>query len=363
MKPYIILNGQHSKEIEGLLISTLPPISKPKIRTNITEIDGRDGDIVEVLGYSAYDKSFEIGLTYGYDIDDVIAFFDSQGTVVFSNEEDKYYNYQILEQIDFEKLIRFKTATVTMHVQPFKYSDAENDEVFEANSNLLSIPNYTRTTNGITLTVNNGVITVSGTGSSATEFYVPIDSVNLSAGDYTLSATSSGTYASTSSIRLINEVPSDPNSFGNAYLGLQNNATATLNASLNASATYNYLWFYITAGTEMNYTLNVALTGGVQYFTIRNSGNIYSKPTLEVIGTGVIGIYLNGTQIFVIDMQNTSQIIVDTVGMNAYYSDGTYANRIVTGDYDDFRLDVGANTIMVTGGIEQLTLSNYSRWI
>ena len=57
MQNYIILNGNISTNIPGLLISELPPITKPKIRTNIEEIDGRDGDIVTYLGYSAYDKA------------------------------------------------------------------------------------------------------------------------------------------------------------------------------------------------------------------------------------------------------------------------------------------------------------------
>ena len=43
------------------------------------------------------------------------------GTIVFSNEPDKYYKYKIIEQIDYEKLLEFKTASVRLHCQPFKY--------------------------------------------------------------------------------------------------------------------------------------------------------------------------------------------------------------------------------------------------
>jgi len=127
---YIIINGVSSKTIEGLLIQTLPPISKPKIRTSAEEIDGRDGDVVTTLGYAAYDKPFKIGLKGDYNVDDVIKFFDTSGQVTFSNEADKYYNFAIYNQIDFEKLIRFKTANVNMHVQPFKYSIDETELVF-----------------------------------------------------------------------------------------------------------------------------------------------------------------------------------------------------------------------------------------
>lgn len=132
MRNYIILNNQNSNEITGLLIQTLSPISQPKMRANIEEIDGRDGDIITKLGYSAYNKEISIGLYGDYDVDQVIAYFtnNQNGKVTFSNEEDKYYNYEILEQIDFERLIRFKTATVTMHIQPFKYSNEQGIKTF-----------------------------------------------------------------------------------------------------------------------------------------------------------------------------------------------------------------------------------------
>ena len=124
----IILNGVNSNTIQGLIIQELPPISKPAIRTEIEEIDGRDGDVITKLGYAAYDKQLSIGLYGNYDINQVISFFNTSGTVIFSNEPDKYYNYQILNEIDFERLVRFRTAIVTMHVQPFKYSATETPQ-------------------------------------------------------------------------------------------------------------------------------------------------------------------------------------------------------------------------------------------
>lgn len=122
---YVILNGVSSRTIAGLLIQELPPISLPRMRVEVAEIDGRDGDTITELGYSAYDKELTIGLYGAFDINAVIAFFASRGTVTFSNEPDKAYRYQVLEQIDFERLVRFRTATVTMHVQPFKYKADE----------------------------------------------------------------------------------------------------------------------------------------------------------------------------------------------------------------------------------------------
>lgn len=131
MRNYIILNGINSNTINGLLIQELPPISKPKMRTRTEEIDGRAGDIVTQLGFKAYDKTVEIGLYGNFDINEVISYFNSSGTVVFSNEPDKYYNYEILDQIDFQRLVRFRTAKVKMHCQPFKYPLEEEPLVAE----------------------------------------------------------------------------------------------------------------------------------------------------------------------------------------------------------------------------------------
>lgn len=360
---YIILNGIKSNSINGLLIQSLPPIVKPMIRTQIDEIDGRDGDIVTPLGYSAYDKSFNIGLYGDYDVDEVIAFFDSQGTVTFSNESDKFYNYQIIDQIDFEKLLRFKTATVTMHVQPFKYSLVDKLKSYTIDPQLINFIDYTKTTNGITLTVSDGTFIINGTGQIATEFYVPITALNLSPGSYTLSATTSGSNSSACSIRLIGSVPSDADTFGGTYLPLKNNTTSTQTATLTNAKTFNYVWFYITAGTTMNFTLDVLLESNTSNdIVIRNNGNIVSKPKMTIYGAGTINVSLNGIQVFVIELGNEGNITIDVAAMNAY-KDGVFKNRLVTGDYDDFALNVGKNTIGFTGEVTQVDIENFSRWI
>lgn len=236
MRNYIELNGISSNEIVGLLIQELPPISKPKMRTQIDDIDGRDGDIITKLGYSAYDKTVDIGLYGDFDIDDVIKYFIGSGKVVFSNEPDKYYNYQILDQIDYERLIRFRTAKVKMHVQPFKYSAVEGTLKF-------------------------------------------------------------------------------------------------------------------TSFTD-------------DEITVINNGNYISKPIITITGSGTINLSLNGYQIFEINMDNSTQITIDTNLMEAYNPiSKALLNRSVTGNYDNFSLNVGSNTISWSGTISEIDVENYSRWI
>lgn len=137
MRYSVIINGISSTTITGLAISSLPPIVKPTMRTLREEIDGRNGDIITNLGYSAYDKTITIGLFGSFDVNEVIAFFNQSGTIVFSDEPDKYYNFNVLEQIDFEKLIKFKTATITFHCQPFKYKVGETAQTLTSGNNTI----------------------------------------------------------------------------------------------------------------------------------------------------------------------------------------------------------------------------------
>ena len=169
MRPYLLINGKNSKTIHGLLIQSLPSISKPKIRTETETIDGRDGEIITPLGYEAYNKVVSIGLKDNFDIDEVISFFDSEGIVTFSDEPEKYYRFGIYEQIDFNRLIRYRTANVTFRVQPFKYSLVEPDLSYESPSgetvrtifvnnigNIKSRPKLTITGKGqINISINN----------------------------------------------------------------------------------------------------------------------------------------------------------------------------------------------------------------
>lgn len=124
---YIIYNNKKSDEIPGLIISELPPITKPEMRTEIITIDGKDGDVIENLGYSSYTKEIKIGLSKNYDINQVIKYFNDKGSLTLSNEPDKVYQVSISSQIDYQNLLRFKTAKVKFHVQPYKYKLNEPD--------------------------------------------------------------------------------------------------------------------------------------------------------------------------------------------------------------------------------------------
>ena len=123
---YFNFKNIDSRNISGLIVQELPPITKPPMRVSLIEIDGRDGDLIEELGYQAYDKVIKIGLSRGYNINEIISWLNGDGELILSNENDKYYKAKIINQIDFERLVRFKTANIKFHVQPYKYKIDEN---------------------------------------------------------------------------------------------------------------------------------------------------------------------------------------------------------------------------------------------
>lgn len=187
---YILINGKNSDEIRGLLICKEPPITKPKKRVKVEEIDGRDGDEITELGYASYDKELEIGLRGQFNIDEVISYFNAEGKIVFSNEPDKYYNFKIYEQIDFEKLLRFRTATVKLHCQPFKYlrdekikeeiATEQQNIIVRNNGNIYSKPIITIYGTGtINLSLNGNQIFVIDLGEN--QEYINIDTEKLEA--------------------------------------------------------------------------------------------------------------------------------------------------------------------------------------
>ena len=353
---YIELNGEKSTNVKGLIIQSLPPISKPKMRTSIATIDGRDGDVVTKLGYSAYDKQLSIGLHGDFDIDDAIAFFDSDGEVVFGNEPDKYYRYQILDEIDFERLVRFRTATVKMHVQPFKHDAV--DRTFNIVNQFLHVEDSTAGKFGITVTSSNGSIKVAGKATSDVDIEVPIESMSLS-GSYTLTASASGSAAGCA-LRLIDGSPS--RSFGGSYMELKSDGDSTMTATADSNAEYDALWLYIKAGTSVNFTLSVTMASdSFNEIALTNRGNVVSRPTVTIYGSGNVELAINAVTVLSFSIEGGS-ITIDAEEMNAYHGNALM-NRCVTGDYSDLRLNVGENVISWSGDVTGIRIEDFSRWL
>lgn len=118
-----IFKGKSSKDFK-IIINSLPTISKPPLRVEEIEIDGVDGARYEELGYGCYEKKIKITITED-NIDSLIDWLKGEGDLILSNEPDKYYNAKIIEQIDFERLMKYEPTEIKFRVQPFKYQYQE----------------------------------------------------------------------------------------------------------------------------------------------------------------------------------------------------------------------------------------------
>ena len=347
MRPYIIINGMNSSLVDGLLISDLPDIKKPQMRSNQIEIDGRDGDIVQPLGYSSYDKEITIGLYGKYDIDRVIRYFNDSGEVIFSNEPDKVYKYTILDEISYEKLNRFRKAKVTFHVQPFKHSAMEKKVSFT--SQLLKLGTGSKTENGLTLSWDGHNLSVSGTATAPTRFMIPINLKTI-AGTYTVTCGYAYT-GSGISYRICN-APIDSQSLGGGSF------SAGFSVTESRAHEYHYLAVEFTAGGHLE---DMSLTVKASQMDIVNRGNVNSRPLMNVYGSGQITLSINGTAILVMEV-NDGYITIDGEGMNAYKGDVLY-NRAVLGNYANVVLQPDHNIISWSGNLTKIEIDNYSRWI
>lgn len=160
---YVIFNGVDSRDIKGLIIQELPAISRPKVRTEKITIDGRDGDIINELGYQSYTKTMSIGLNMQADLDEVMNYFSGRGKIIFSNEPEREYTVIIDDKIDYNRLVKFRTANVKLYTQPYKYLVGEAPFIIEpTNETSLKVGNQGNINSKPVLTIwGTGTITIS----------------------------------------------------------------------------------------------------------------------------------------------------------------------------------------------------------
>ena len=119
----ITFKGVASTTYSNIVVQELPPIIKPRQRTDQYYIDGRPGIVIHELGYESYPKPAKIGLKNLNNIDAILNWLNGSGDVIFSNEPDKAYKGNIIEQIDFNRLGKLfrQCEAVTWLVYPYKY--------------------------------------------------------------------------------------------------------------------------------------------------------------------------------------------------------------------------------------------------
>ena len=91
----------------GILVNELPPITKAARDMTKIVIPGRDGFLTQDFEtYQGTIKSVECTILDITLVDQVIAWLDGSGEVIFSNQDDRKYQASIINQIPFSRIIR-----------------------------------------------------------------------------------------------------------------------------------------------------------------------------------------------------------------------------------------------------------------
>lgn len=354
---YIILNGVNITLKYGVIVTKLPPITTPGAKTQVTEIAGRSGEDITFLGYTAYDKTFSIRLSRPHVLDELSALFTGEGTVTFSNEPNKYYKYYITSPVVFEV-----ETTVTMRVQPFKYSLIDGVRTFNFKEQLLKTSRYVNSKQGIHVNVIDSKIEIKGEGQYPTEWYIPVQLRELAPSMYTLAIQSKDILISYVKVGLVRD-NKDIEIFGDELQVVNDWDSVSQKVWLPEPTVYNFLYLYIPGGVDFECSLTIDFQSEASRTAIINNwGNVISRPKMTVFGEGNVNIALNNMNLFNINLRDEKYITIDADKMDAYKGD-VLKNRLVRGNYTNFVLEPGVNTLSATGAVDRIDIEYFSRWI
>lgn len=140
---------------KGIIIESTPIIPRAKRSYNTYEIPGRDGFLtIDNKTYEGITFSMECHFKEGADVNEIRAFLNGYGTLQVDNE--KEYTGYISNQIDFEKIVRFRRFIIQFRLQPIAKALTTTTETRSTTGTFTSTT-YTNTYPKITITCSGNV--------------------------------------------------------------------------------------------------------------------------------------------------------------------------------------------------------------
>lgn len=184
MDAYFIFKNKSSKDY-GILIETMPEITKPQRREQEITIPGRNGVLtIDEDAYEPYTLSFTCSTRDISRVNDIVAWLDGSGNLTVSTEPDKIYKAKISNAIPISGVVYlYPSFLVQFKVFPFKYS--RNAVISHADDLTLTSPTTIRNSGTVysqpTITVygsGNITLTINGTnyGLTSVSGYITINS-------------------------------------------------------------------------------------------------------------------------------------------------------------------------------------------
>lgn len=116
-------NGIDSRTF-GIRVTAMPATTRAERRVEKITVDGRSGTLhADEEAFNSYDKTMECAIIDREKVDEIAAWLNGSGDMVFSTEPDKVYRVLIANKIDINGMMQtFQRFQVIMECQPFKKS-------------------------------------------------------------------------------------------------------------------------------------------------------------------------------------------------------------------------------------------------
>ncbi len=169
MIPFFIFNGINSKD-RGIIVNSLPSISKAKRRYEEIEVPGRNGNLyIDDESFEPFEYEITCTMMPEAEIRTLSSWLEGSGKLILSSELDKFYNVFISDQIDYEQVYRVcNKFVVHFKVQPIALSVKEKVLYLNQESSI-NLKNFTYNTypyikvegsGKVTLIINNSEVVI-----------------------------------------------------------------------------------------------------------------------------------------------------------------------------------------------------------
>lgn len=177
MKKTLIWNGKTAEQMKLKIIS-LPPIQVSTERIDEEDIEGRDGTLTYINGFTSDEKEVEADYI-GNKPYEIVNWLQGDGEVIFGNLPDRYYKARINNVVPLQQVIenQLYNLLIKFKCQPFKYHFEGNEgktftisgSVVENPGTYKSLPLITVYGNGAGALLINGITyTITNIGGSIT---------------------------------------------------------------------------------------------------------------------------------------------------------------------------------------------------
>lgn len=189
MQSYFIWNNEDCRS-RGVILRGPVPIVRPEERVKHVQIPGRSGDLTETEGeniYNSYIQTATIQVIGGFRVREIYRWLRGSGYVTFSGEPDKRQKARIIGAVTLSRIshnMDIWAGEVQFYCQPLK--ELLNPAVVTLTTagsvintgDVESCPRITAKASGTSMTIGDGVNTLTVTGLTSGQDYI-IDSETM----------------------------------------------------------------------------------------------------------------------------------------------------------------------------------------